>query len=282
MAKKPNQTALETAKAVALETMTPNSEDTMSETMEQDSGTDQDNSGAANIVTLYGVSIDLDDVSMDKITINGTDYTLPYYYKALIGTPISDRQADVLDAALRRQFANNETANAKARAIRYAKAMSEGKAPASTDYAWTQEQYLDKWLGLGEYAKVGPYMPEIGEAGARISQAERNKLEAAKRAWAEIVAEHNDMVARKVHSPLLRDQIVQSVASRPTKTKDVSTEKHEANVKTWAEAQEAIYRKVLVTDKFQSYVTKHLNAIEAEQGKGKEAAQTASAGADQF
>lgn len=222
--------------------------------------------------------------STSEVTLKANDVVygkinLPFYLETMAGQPLEAKHCVALHAHLTGQFRNNETANAKARAARYAKAIAEGKTPDAKDERWTEEQYLDKWLGRGEYSDVGPFFPDIGRTGARLSDDERNRIEAARRAWAQLIADHNAAIDAG-EKPVLASLKKQAVVSRPTKTKNVSQTDHDAAVKRWEDAQMAIYNKIMTDEKYAERFQVALDAVLAEQGRAKAEADADSATAD--
>lgn len=206
-------------------------------------------------------------VDSQTIKIGDTDVTLPNRFASMVGQPLTEELAKIVFTHVAGQFRNNQVANAKARADRYAK--------AATD----EERALNTPLDAMGYLKIwSDYMPNVGE-GPRQSSLDKMRLEAAKRAWFRLIADHNEAVSNG-GTAILKSAGKVSAAPRPVKTKAVSTEAHEAAVAEWQDAQERIYRRLLDTPSYQERIQVELDAITAEQGKKKAEAETAEAGAD--
>jgi len=92
---------------------------------------------------------------------------------------LTENQAKILDAAYQRQFTNNQNANIKARAERFAKSGKPEDAPLSaTDLA---ALYMD-------------YEPTVGGA-ARGSTLETLRHETAWEFWSDLMVRHNEAAA---------------------------------------------------------------------------------------
>lgn len=122
-------------------------------------------------------SIDTETVTIE---IAGISVALPVKFKT--GHALTANQAKVLDVAYQRQFKNNQDANAKARSERLAKATDEEEIEANLPL--TADDYVDFYL---------TYEPQTG-SGPRTGSLEKMRLDAAWKAWVQLVKEHNDSI----------------------------------------------------------------------------------------
>lgn len=183
--------------------------------------------------------------------------TLPNRFASYVGQPITPDLANIIFAHVAGQFRNNQVANAKSRVKQRAEAKTDEEREKFAPM--TADDYLAIWTD---------YMPNVG--GGRQSNMERMRTEAAKRAWAKIVAEHNARIDAGETGLLASDKKTR-VEPRPVKTKAVSTEAHEANVADWQARQDKIYAKLLENSKYADFVQREMDALEAEAGKKAEA-----------
>ena len=190
---------------------------------------------------------------------------LPRKFK--VGDIMTSDMALILDTAYARQFTNNMNANAKARGERYAKATDE--AGRNENLPFTADDVLKVWAD---------YQPNVTGA-PRQGSLERMRLDAAKRTWFDLIAEHNDAIDSGA-APVLKSTKKVAAEARPRKAKDQSEADHAALVTAWEDRQTALYNRILATEGYAERVQRHLEAIQAEAGKGKADADVAEATAD--
>lgn len=209
------------------------------------------------------------------IPIGDVSVELPNRFASMVGQEITPDLAKIIFAHVSGQFRNNQVANAKARAERYAKAETDAERAANAPL--TADDYLAIWNGTNGNA---PYMPNVGDT-VRQSTMDKLRYEAAKRAWFKLVDDHNKAIAAGQPGILKSDKPV-ALAVRPVKTKAVSTEQHEKAVADWQDAQDALYAKILTVPAYQDRVQEQMDTLLAEQGKKKAeaTAETADASAD--
>jgi hypothetical protein len=206
--------------------------------------------------------------------IEGVAVTLPRSFKA--GDIMNDTTALIVDTFRVRQFTNNQVALAKARAANYAKA--ENDEERAKYVPLTAEQILAKWVD---------YMPTIGGTG-KVSASEKLRHEAAWAAYVKMVGDHNAAVKAGNSEPVIAKGIdpngkpvVLSISQRPTKSKDVSAEDHEAAVEAWEAKRENIRNNMLSKPAYAERVQIELDRLMAEKGAAKEkASETATVAAD--
>jgi hypothetical protein len=183
------------------------------------------------------------------ITINdghGTEVDASLPRKWCCGMTHDDDSAKTTDTHNARQFSNNENANAKARAIRYAKDHKSEDAPKGLDY------YLARWA---------EYESDIGRE--RMSTGLKLKLDAAWKAWHVIVKEHNAAVT----------------AGQPP----VLVKAGNKTLKVNAKERESISARLLEMPQYEKYVAAEYEKLlaEREADKGKSApAESVNATAD--
>lgn len=195
------------------------------------------------------------------IDISGQSVVLPNRFAAMVGQPLTDDFAKIIFAHVAGQFRNNQVANAKARADRYGKAKDDAERAANAPMS--ADDYLKLW---------SDYLPNVGRTESQ-SQAEKNRYEAARRVWIALVNEHNDAI-KNGGTPVLKSaNQVKAFPDRPTKTKDVSTEQHTANVEAWEEKRRAILDTLLRAPAYADRIQSALEAVQAEQGKAKATAE---------
>jgi hypothetical protein len=208
-------------------------------------------------------------VEMVAIDINGTSVNLPRRFAA--GMALTDSQAKILDAAYQRQFTNNQTALAKTRAEKFAAAKND--AERAEYVAKTADQIA---------ALYADYEPNVG--GARVSQTERNRLDAAWRFAVELVTKHNANPAagilpkakgRTVPLPTSAKKLVDA-DGKPV----MDAETGKQAIQTLAEQRDAYATRFLSLPEYSDGIQRHLDAIMAEKGttkaKAASAAETAS------
>lgn len=199
------------------------------------------------------------DLGTATLSIDNLSVTVPVKFAA--GHALTVNQARILDAAYQRQFVNNQTANAKARAEKYAKATTE--AERATFAPLTAEQIA---------ALYTDYEPAVGGA-PRMGQIEKMRQDAAWRAWVAMVSEHNKSIAaggpavieRAGNKPVALDRA-------PAKTKDMSEDAHKAGVEAFVERKAAFLARFASLPQYAERIQIQLDAIEAERGAKKAAA----------
>jgi hypothetical protein len=190
---------------------------------------------------------------------------LPRKFK--VGDTMTSDMALILDTAYARQFTNNMNANAKARSERYAKA--EDDKARNDNLPFSADDVLRIW---------GDYQPNVSGA-PRQGSLERMQQDAAKRTWFELIAEHNEAIDSGA-APVLKSTKKVQAEARPRKAKETSEADHTAAVEAWEGRQTALYSRILSTEAYAARVQRHLEAIQAEAGKGKADAEMADATAD--
>ena len=202
------------------------------------------------------------DLGTATLSIDTLSVTVPVKFAP--GHALTVNQARILDAAYQRQFVNNQTANAKARAEKFAKATTE--AERATFAPLTAEQVA---------ALYTDYEPAVGGA-PRMGQIEKMRQDAAWRAWVAMVSEHNKSVAiggpavieRAGNKPVALDRA-------PAKTKDMSEDAHKAGVEAFAERKAAFLARFGSMPQYAERIQIQLDAIEAERGAKKATAPAA-------
>jgi hypothetical protein len=120
-------------------------------------------------------------------TIAEIDVPLPVRFIA--GHVLTDAEAKVIDAAYRRQFKNNQDAAFTAWEKKRDAATAKGEEPPANPC--NEDALLKAYLA---------YAPNVGSD--QMSSLEKAKIEACLRAWAEIIDEHNALLASGQPSPL--------------------------------------------------------------------------------
>lgn len=121
------------------------------------------------------------ELKSDKDTVI-ISFDVPRKWAA--GMVNTEHSALIIDTSNLRQFGNNQTANAKARAKRYAEAKTD--AERAENVPLTAADYLVKWA---EYEG-----PAIGDM-QRMGSAERMRQDAGWSAWVQVVTDHNAAIA---------------------------------------------------------------------------------------
>lgn len=192
------------------------------------------------------------DLGVTKVTIATLDVDLPNKFGT--GHILSDVEAKVLDAAFRRQFANNQNAAFKAwedKVKAYDALDAAGKAKAG-------ERPANPCTDAHMLELYATYVPSVGAAGQ--TQAEKNKYNAGLRAVAELFEEHNALLAAKKPGFLGNAPI----GFMKTNTKGgVTADAVQAHKDAWV-------AKILASEKQADRVQRHLDAIIAEQGAKKD------------
>ena len=202
------------------------------------------------------------DLGTATLSIDTLSVTVPVKFAP--GHSLTVNQARILDAAYQRQFVNNQTANAKARAEKYAKATTEAEratfAPLSADQI--AALYTD-------------YEPAVGGA-PRLGQIEKMRQDAAWRAWVAMVSEHNKSIAAGGPAVIERAGSKPVALDRaPTKTKDMSEDAHKAGVEAFQDRKAAFLARFGSMPQYAERIQIQLDAIEAERGAKKAAAPAA-------
>lgn len=196
-----------------------------------------------------------------KLSIAGLDVVLPVKFRA--GQSLTENQAKILDAAYQRQFTNNQAANAKARADRFAKAKTDAERAANAS------------LSASEMAAIyADYEPAVGDT-IRTDMLTRLRQEAAWRVWVAMVTEHNESVktggkpvfARAAGKPV-------ELPSKAIKTKDAAGT--EVTV-TLADQRNNLADALLARPAYADRIQIMLDSIMAERGKAKETVATSDA-----
>jgi hypothetical protein len=217
------------------------------------------------------------DTALEPITVNITwnDNTLPVAldrkYGKLVGQPITQYAADLLDAMISRQFKNNQSANALARATKFAAATTSEDRTKNAPLSETDYQSL--WT---DYAG-----PDVDLGGGRAGSGEKQRDTAAWNAWVQILADHTAMVAagdfvlddkgQPTGTTLFLSTKPMSVTPKPRKEKNSSAESHAVSLAAWEAARANIITKVLAAPRFAHYVTAEMDKLKAAAGKGKAA-----------
>jgi hypothetical protein len=192
-----------------------------------------------------------------SLTIGELTVSVPLKFSA--GAVLTETQAKILDAAFQRQFVNNQAANQKARAEKFAK--------ATTDEERTASAPLTADAIAAFYAD---YEPAVG-GGVRQSTAEKLRHEAAWRALIAMIAEHNKATAAGEPAVIAKAAgMIVPVPSVPAKTKAVTEEQHKANLEAFAAVKLSQIERILAVPAYAERVQIQLDAIMAERGaKGK-------------
>lgn len=182
------------------------------------------------------------EVATTTVTIAGIDVALPMKFNA--GHVLSDTEAKVIDAAYRRQFANNQNAAFKAfeeklKAWEANTASDKGEAPANP------------CSEVAMIAAYGSYVPQVGAASQ--TSLEKARLEAGLRALHEMMSEHNALIDEGKPGTMGAAKVAL------------------AKGKGAAEARDALVAKVLASTKQADRVQRHLDAVLAERGSAKSA-----------
>lgn len=176
------------------------------------------------------------------VTIAGIDIALPVKFGA--GHILTDAEAKVIDAAYRRQFANNQNAafaawEKKAKEWDASTASDKGERPTNP---CTDAKMLETYVA---------YVPNVGAAGQ--TSMEKARQEAGLRALHEMIAEHNALIDEGKPGFMGPTHVAL------------------AKGKGAAEARDALVAKVLASTKQAARVQKHLDAVLAEKGSAKDA-----------
>jgi hypothetical protein len=191
-----------------------------------------------------------------SVAVLDTTVTVPVKFYA--GMQINATEARILQAAVERQFMSNQTANANARAKKYAKAKNDAERALYAPLTAAQ---------LGELFR--DYMPSVGGA-PRQSSVERMRHEATWRAIIAYLTEHNKSVEAG------QPGIIAAAGGKgvaipkvPTKTKGVTEEQHKANLEAFEAIKTTQIERFAANPKFAERIQIQLDALEAEKGSKK-------------
>ena len=201
------------------------------------------------------------ELKSDKDTVIAT-FDVPRKWTA--GMVNTEHSALIIDTSNLRQFTNNQTANAKARAKRYAEAKTDAERAANAPLAAADYQAL--WA---EYEG-----PAIGDM-QRLGSAERMRLEAGWSAWVDTVTKHNAAVAageEPVIAKAGRAGVKVGYSIPSAKTKGESDEAFKERREAAQVGRTAFIEKVLATPAWAERVQIQLDRLAAERGKDKGAA----------
>ncbi len=201
------------------------------------------------------------DLGTVTLTIAELPVTVPVKFAP--GHVLTDTQAKILDAAFQRQFINNQAANIKARAERFAKATTDAERAANAP------QNAEAIAAI--YAD---YEPAVGGA-TRQSMVEKLRMEAGKRALIAMILEHNK-AAETGGAPVILRAVdadgkarVLPVPRAPAKTKAQSADEHKAAVDAFHATMETNIQRILSAPEYAERVQVQLDALEAERGAAK-------------
>ena len=176
----------------------------------------------------------------------------------------TEHSALIIDTSNLRQFTNNQTANAKARAKRFAEAKTDAERLANAPLA--AADYVALWA---DYEG-----PAIGDM-QRLGSAERMRLEAGWSAWVDTVTKHNAAVAAGQEPVIAKAgkagvKVGYSIPS--AKTKGESDEAFKERREAAQAGRTAFIEKLLATPAWAERVQIQLDRLQAERGKDKAAA----------
>lgn len=183
------------------------------------------------------------------VTIAGIDVSLPV--KFATGHILTDAEAKVIDAAYRRQFANNQNAayaafEKKAKEWDASTASDKGDKPSNP---CTDSAMVEAYKG---------YVPQVG--ASQQTALEKARQEAGLRALHELMSEHNALIEEKKAGYAF-------FGAKPVALK---------KGKGAAEARDALVANLLKSVKQADRIQKHLDAILAEKGATKDTPEAAS------
>jgi hypothetical protein len=173
-------------------------------------------------------------------TIAGIDVSLPIRFTA--GHTLNDQEAKVIDAAFRRQYANNMNATHKAWEEKVKKAGSDEKA---LEAAGSNPCTADKLV-----AGYTSYVPSVG--ASQETALEKARKEAGVRRLVELIDEHNAIVAAGG-----RGMFGTEPQTMP-------------KGKGAAEIREALVTKIFASTKQAPHIQRHIDTILAEKGATKD------------
>ena len=200
------------------------------------------------------------ELKSDKDTVIAT-FDVPRKWSA--GMVNTEHSALIIDTSNLRQFTNNQTANAKARAKRFAEAKTDVERAANVPL--TAEDYQTLWV---DYEG-----PAIGDM-QRLGSAERMKLEAGWSAWVALVTEHNDSITAGGEPVITKAgkagvKVGYSIPS--AKTKDETDEAFKARKEAATALRTSFIEKILSLPAYAERVQAQMDRLLAERGKDKAA-----------
>ncbi len=175
-----------------------------------------------------------------SLEIAGITVELPVRFTA--GHVLTDNEAKTLDAAYRRQFRNNQDANAKARA-------AKNEAPLTADEL--VKLYLD-------------YQPAVEREGNGNAVSDLDR--AAWDAWLAAIIEHNASI-ESGGKPVLKSNVVIQLPKAPRKTKGTDDAAHEKAVAEFNAYKAGIVAKLQATPAYAERIKHHLALNAAMAGK---------------
>ena len=145
------------------------------------------------------------------------------------GDVLTETTADILQAAVVRQYINNVNANIKNRAERYAKATDDAGRAANAPL--TAEQIA---------ADFTNYLPNVSSS-SRGTTMEKLRAEAAWQAWVDVVAEHNAAVVQPDGEPVIVKAGKRIVHTAPHRADYGNDASYKAAVKAWRDGGKAAF-----------------------------------------
>jgi hypothetical protein len=146
------------------------------------------------------------------------------------GHVLDENQAKILDTAYQRQFANNQNANAEARAERFAKATTDAERAANAPLTAAEivALYMD-------------YEPAVG-GRTRGGGLEALRQQMAWRFWTALVTDHNKSIKAGGPALIVKAGLKEvAIAAPPRKGKDQSDDAHKA-AKDAFEADRTVFK----------------------------------------
>lgn len=181
-------------------------------------------------------------VSTVTVTIAGIDVSLPVKFST--GHILTDAEAKVIDAAYRRQFANNQNAAFAA----WEKRVKDWEASTASDKGEKPSNPCTDSAMLEAYTS---YVPQVG--ASQQTALEKARQEAGLRALHELMSEHNAKLEAK-------EEGYAFFGKEPVTLK---------KGKGAAEARDALVANLLKSVKQAERIQRHLDAILSEKGADK-------------
>lgn len=211
------------------------------------------------------------ELKSDKDTVIAT-FDVPRKWSA--GMVNTEHSALIIDTSNLRQFQNNQTANTKARAKRFAEAKNDAERAENTPL--TAADYQALWA-----AYEGPAIGDM----QRMGSAERMRLEAGWSAWVTAVTAHNAAIlahneALKIDSSAVYTPVITKAGKGgvkvgygipSAKTKNETDEVFKARKDTAVAERNSFIEKLLSTPDWAEKVQIQLDRLMAERGKDKKA-----------
>jgi hypothetical protein len=173
----------------------------------------------------------------------------------------TEHSALIIDTSNLRQFTNNQTANAKARAKRFAEAKTDAERAANVPL--TAADYVALWA---EYDG-----PAIGDM-QRLGTMEKLRQDATWSAWVALVTEHNDSIA-KGGEPVIakagKAAVPVGYSIPSAKKKDESDEDFKARREAAQANRTAFIERMLSMPAYADRIQVQLDRLLAEKGKEK-------------